>query len=341
MSLILKALRKAQEEKKRGHDPGGEEIISSQLDEGEGGKDRNRAIRINIILVAFALCLVAVMVGWLSMYRSTITDSKESSKMCSAITTAPKKVDSSASDDLPTPIPTGRAVSNAIQSAQAKEIAPMPAFTPRPTVKTHLKIPISTPMNKSSEKQTLHPEVATTDEEPKIIIKATTAKVPDEKQTSQNLLERADTLLGEGRLDEAILAYEKALEIDANSLTTLLSLSELYVKIGKPDKAKDYLGRAAALGRDNPQILNNLGIMASRIGDDRLALTYYMHALSLSPNFCEAHLNAALAHHRLGEVEKAIDFYARFIELAPGRYDEQIWRVKQILESLKASTASE
>lgn len=90
-----------------------------------------------------------------------------------------------------------------------------------------------------------------------------------------------------------------------------------------------------------------LGLTRARQGDYAGAIYAYNTALSLAPNFSEAHLNRALSYLKLGDYATAVEGLNRYIRLKPmepigyyhrgiaqaqsGNYDRAVWSLERAL----------
>lgn len=106
-----------------------------------------------------------------------------------------------------------------------------------------------------------------------------------EEQTVWNIIGSAAAKLD--MLDQAILAFQNVISIDAN----------------------------------DPRAYNNLGSVFYKLGDFENAVAEYDKALKLKSNFAAAHKNKAAALQRQGELNEAIDSFRTAISLHPNNPD--------------------
>jgi tetratricopeptide (TPR) repeat protein len=113
-------------------------------------------------------------------------------------------------------------------------------------------------------------------------------------------LRRAQTFLGEAEKEQA----------DADSAH---AMGKLYLLQKDPDKAIEYLQKAAKADTKNAQIYADLGAAYLEKGREDLdrSLEYLKQALAIEPNLIEALFNRALVHQHQGLYEEArADWYA-------------------------------
>lgn len=77
--------------------------------------------------------------------------------------------------------------------------------------------------------------------------------------------------------------------------------------------------------------LNNLGVISSRIGQERMASEFFSRAVSISPNFAEAHFNLGFLFQKQGKYDDAICSFEQAIVARPNYADAFI----QISDALK------
>lgn len=118
-------------------------------------------------------------------------------------------------------------------------------------------------------------------------------------------------LLSEGKLDEAIVHYEKAVAITPFSAQTYNTLGAALMKHQYIEKALPYLVHAVELKPEYAEAHNNLGLALVSLGKIDQAIAHYEEALRIEPNYAEVLSNLAIALARLGRFDEAL---ARFKE---------------------------
>lgn len=148
----------------------------------------------------------------------------------------------------------------------------------------------------------------------------------------------------EERTEEAIAAYEQAIELDPSLAAAHTNLGNIYYQRRERDKALHYYQTACALDPDQAEARYNLANFCEEDGEFDMAIAEYRRALASSPNFADAHFNLALTLERVGSKVQAIDHWRRYLELtAEGQAELQEWRqmARQHLELLeKAAVAA-
>jgi tetratricopeptide (TPR) repeat protein len=120
-----------------------------------------------------------------------------------------------------------------------------------------------------------------------------------------------------GRSPEAIAAYRKAIELDANFPPALSNLANALRATGNSREAVDLCRRAVALKPDFVEAHNNLANALMNQKEPTQALAAARQAIRLRPNFPEAHNNAGNALFDLHDHAGAIDEYRIAISQRP------------------------
>ena len=116
-----------------------------------------------------------------------------------------------------------------------------------------------------------------------------------------------------GNLDEAILRYKMALEVNPNFVEAYNNLGTTLMAKGDLSSAEDYLKIALEKRPDYSLAHNNLGLVLADSGKEREALDCYLAAIKVSPDFSSAHDNLGNLYSRMGHHKKAINHYKEAI----------------------------
>lgn len=121
----------------------------------------------------------------------------------------------------------------------------------------------------------------------------------------------------QGRLDAAIAAWTRALEIDARLVAAQANLGVALLQQGQPEAAVAHLQRAAAAAPQRADILANLGAALMELGRHADALACCDRALSVQPRLPMALANRALALRALGRPGEAEASYRTALASTP------------------------
>ena len=115
--------------------------------------------------------------------------------------------------------------------------------------------------------------------------------------------------------DTAWTNLSRASSINANDPEIWNNLGLVARKRGDVAKARDAYTKALALKADYPEALNNLAALEMQSGNNDQARDLLQQALKVSPNYPEANFHLALLYDQGGEKEKAVEYYKKFLNV--------------------------
>ena len=124
-------------------------------------------------------------------------------------------------------------------------------------------------------------------------------------------------LKDQGKPDEAVACYRRALELKPDYAEAHNNLGNALKEQGKLDEAVACCRRALELKPDYAEAHNNLGVALKEQGKLDEAIACYRRALELKPDFAEAHNNLGNALKDQGKLDEAVACYRRALELKP------------------------
>ena len=130
-------------------------------------------------------------------------------------------------------------------------------------------------------------------------------------------LARADVLMSQGRVEEAIARYRELVQRDPAHVAGHNKLGFALIQAGRSQDAVATLERARTLQPDNPETHNNLGLalmQAGRVGD---AVSSLEQAVAIRPEYAEGHYNLAHAYTGAGNARAAAEHFRDAIRLRP------------------------
>ena len=126
------------------------------------------------------------------------------------------------------------------------------------------------------------------------------------------------TWLGLNDEKEAIAAFKKAVELDANSIAPAVNLSSIYMAKKDYSRAIVPLEMAVKKGTKDSRLLNNYGIALAATGKYSQAKDQYQTALSLNPSAKETMLNLAILQiEHLKNYQDGLDVLSKLKFLGP------------------------
>jgi tetratricopeptide (TPR) repeat protein len=126
------------------------------------------------------------------------------------------------------------------------------------------------------------------------------------------LLETGQTAYEQGRYDDALRAYNKAIVLSSSSPKTAslahLRIGNVYMTQRKFDAAAASFQRAISFDPDYAIAHNNLGEALGELRQYNSALQAFSKAIALDPKLLRARYNTGITYERLGKLE-----YAEFV----------------------------
>ena len=130
-----------------------------------------------------------------------------------------------------------------------------------------------------------------------LIVKSGSHIKPEERVTDSKKGEIAKNIaliyITQGKDEEAMKAIEDAKVENPNDNSLLQAEADVFYKLGNIEKYKEIMEQIVANDPENPDLLYNLGVSASRLGDNDQALEYYKKTLELKPDYTAAQINVA------------------------------------------------
>lgn len=143
-----------------------------------------------------------------------------------------------------------------------------------------------------------------------------TEKRHSQKGTSQRaeaLAYAGNDFIEQGKFDEAIAAYKRALVIQPDFAEVFAALGNALKAQGKPDEAEPCYRKAILLKPDLAEAHNNLGTLLK--GKD--AVASYQRAIEIKPDYAAAYNNLGTAFRTLRDFESAFESYKKALALQP------------------------
>ena len=143
-----------------------------------------------------------------------------------------------------------------------------------------------------------------------------TASYPDTLPNAWNNLGLLDTR--EGRTDEAIGCFQKALRLSPDHLIALENLGNAYRLMKRWEEAQRTLERALAVRPQDPEANYSLGMVFAQTDETGRAYEYLQRALHFRPTYPEALNNLGVLYLRTGRRDEAVASFEECIRVAPG-----------------------
>jgi tetratricopeptide (TPR) repeat protein len=120
-----------------------------------------------------------------------------------------------------------------------------------------------------------------------------------------------------GRLDEAETIYRKILAVSPDHFDTRHLLGAIFLQRGNHAESLRHIELALKKSSDNVFVLNNHGIVLEGLKRYQEALASFERAITLRPNYAEAHSNRGNVFKALLRFDEALASYDRALALRP------------------------
>jgi Flp pilus assembly protein TadD len=139
-----------------------------------------------------------------------------------------------------------------------------------------------------------------------------------EPTTAGDLANLAATVAAQGRAEEALGLYERALALDPEHAGAHNNLGLALVELGRLEEAEERFRRAVELDPASADAWHNLGLVAARRGRHDEAARHQREALRHDPYRADAELALGTALASAGRPEEAAESWRRALALDPG-----------------------
>ncbi len=120
-----------------------------------------------------------------------------------------------------------------------------------------------------------------------------------------------------GDMDRAWATLSAAQQIAPSDPEVLNNMGLVAKEKGTTAEARGYFERALVLKPDYPEALNNLAVLDMDAANDVMAKDKLVRALAIRPDYPEANLNLAMILEREGAIAEAVKHYLAFLKNAP------------------------
>jgi Flp pilus assembly protein TadD len=149
------------------------------------------------------------------------------------------------------------------------------------------------------------------------VIVAQIGQAGNEFRTGRLTADRGLTLIREGRWDEALEQFRRAVALEPGSVEFLRYLAEAAAVREVYPEVKACCLRILDIDPGQAVVHNALGWVLQLEGQPEEAIAHYRAAIRLQPDFATAHYNLATFHEELGEPEEAEASYRTTLGLDP------------------------
>jgi Flp pilus assembly protein TadD len=145
---------------------------------------------------------------------------------------------------------------------------------------------------------------------------AVTADKPD-RAKAQQLFNQGNSRFEKGAYAEAIVLYEKAIELDSSHAEALNNLGGSLAHVGRREEAEQCFRQAIAIKPNYADPYSNLGILLRSKSELVAAESALRRALKLMPTHVEARINLGLVLTYVGRLRDARACFAKVLKATP------------------------
>lgn len=137
---------------------------------------------------------------------------------------------------------------------------------------------------------------------------------PQNAEARNNL---GNAFFQKGRMDEAVAHYQKALQVNPKLALARYNLGVAFLKNGRVQEAVGHFQGALEVEPDFAKAHYNLGVAFVQLGRVSEALVHYNKALEINPNYAEAEYNLGIALLQVGRLNEAVSHYNKALVINP------------------------
>jgi predicted O-linked N-acetylglucosamine transferase (SPINDLY family) len=120
-----------------------------------------------------------------------------------------------------------------------------------------------------------------------------------------------------GNVSEALLCYQRAIEIDPNFVEALSNLGTVFREASRVNEALVCFQKALTIQPDSAELHSKLGLMLYDLKQYDQAITCCQRALAIDPKYADAHNNMGLCFKATCQLDKAMVSYRQAIACNP------------------------
>ena len=120
-----------------------------------------------------------------------------------------------------------------------------------------------------------------------------------------------------GYWKNSVELWKHALEVTKNNYLAHNNFGLALFAEGKTDEAINHYNKAIRIAPDYAITYNNRGLSYFSLGQYQLAIENFNKAISIVPTFTDAYYNRGLTYGNLGQYQQAIEAYNKAIDLSP------------------------
>lgn len=141
--------------------------------------------------------------------------------------------------------------------------------------------------------------------------------IPEDERTAQNWLLLGNILQDQGKFDETVFMYNRAIQTDENYYKAYYNLGNIYLKDGRPNMAVENYKKVIKLKPEYAYAHYNLGCAYIKLGKYGKAKYELLTAIDLKNTVADFHYNLAYVYKQQNKEKQAkiyLEYYNKLIE---------------------------
>lgn len=126
-------------------------------------------------------------------------------------------------------------------------------------------------------------------------------QINEKERSAQDWLLLGNVLADNGKIEDAVYMYQKAISKDKKCYKAYYNLGNYYLEKGQNDSAIENYNKAIRIKNDNPYIFYNLGCAYLKQNNLSSARLNFYKAIMFNANVPEFHYNLAYTYHKLNK----------------------------------------
>ena len=144
--------------------------------------------------------------------------------------------------------------------------------------------------------------------------RATIARNPRSFMAHNNL---GAIFFQQGRLDEAMGYFQKALELEPDDANAHFNLARVLLKKQRLDESVAHFQRVLEIEPNDAKAQSDLGSVFLQKGQAHEAIAHFRKALEIQPDFAEGHNNLGWVLLQIGRLDEAVGHFQKVVEIHP------------------------
>jgi tetratricopeptide (TPR) repeat protein len=157
-----------------------------------------------------------------------------------------------------------------------------------------------------------------------ILLENLSRKISDHPSDPDLLQQRAKYYLIDHQEKLAFADISKAISLSPGSASLYITLSDIYLGMGKPDNCSEALQKAISIEPRNSTALIRLSKLSLILKDYKSTFEYLKKALEVEPHNPQAYFTRGLALLEKGDTVSAVEDFKRTVDQDQGFYDAYV-----------------